>query len=71
VDAPYLVRHPRREPSNLRPELSRRVRAIEVWAALKFLGRNGLENLIDQCCRQTTDEDVERSIRAIASALVK
>jgi glutamate/tyrosine decarboxylase-like PLP-dependent enzyme len=51
ADAPYLVRARKREPNNLTPELSRRARGIEFWAALKFLGRDGLESLVDQSCR--------------------
>jgi glutamate/tyrosine decarboxylase-like PLP-dependent enzyme len=33
------------------PELSRRARGIEVWAALRSLGRTGLAELIDRPCR--------------------
>lgn len=32
------------------PEWSRRARGIPVYAALKELGREGVENLIDRCC---------------------
>jgi glutamate/tyrosine decarboxylase-like PLP-dependent enzyme len=32
------------------PELSRRARAIEVWAAMKSLGRAGLIDLIERTC---------------------
>jgi glutamate/tyrosine decarboxylase-like PLP-dependent enzyme len=32
------------------PEMSRRARAIEIWAALRSLGRTGLAELIDRCC---------------------
>jgi glutamate/tyrosine decarboxylase-like PLP-dependent enzyme len=51
VDAPYLERGATRESSNFTPEMSRRGRGIEIWAALKFLGREGLGELIDRCCR--------------------
>ena len=50
VDAPYLERGAKREGSNFTPEISRRARGIEIWAAMKFLGRDGLEALIDRCC---------------------
>jgi len=33
------------------PELSRRARGVEVWAALRSLGREGLADLIERCCR--------------------
>ena len=51
VQATYLVRDARRQPNTLTPELSRRARGVEWWAALKTLGRSGVEELIDRCCR--------------------
>jgi glutamate/tyrosine decarboxylase-like PLP-dependent enzyme len=33
------------------PESSRRARGIEVWAALRALGRRGLADLVERCCR--------------------
>lgn len=50
LDAPYLVRGGDHEPNDYTPELSRRARGVEIWAALKHLGREGLEALIDRCC---------------------
>jgi glutamate/tyrosine decarboxylase-like PLP-dependent enzyme len=41
----------RRDPGQFTPESSRRGRGIEVWAALRSLGRSGLEDLIEQTCR--------------------
>jgi glutamate/tyrosine decarboxylase-like PLP-dependent enzyme len=49
--AAYLPQSARREPSQYVPELSRRARGIEVWAALKSLGRSGVTELIDRNCR--------------------
>ena len=43
-----------REPSQYTPELSRRPRGIEVWAALRSLGRSGLADLIERTCRHAT-----------------
>jgi glutamate/tyrosine decarboxylase-like PLP-dependent enzyme len=40
-----------REPCFFTPELSRRARGVDVWAALKSLGRDGVEDLVDRCCR--------------------
>ncbi|NKB77531.1 MAG: aspartate aminotransferase family protein [Gammaproteobacteria bacterium] len=31
-------------------EMSRRARAVELWAVLRTLGRNGIESLVDQLC---------------------
>ena len=32
------------------PEASRRARAFPVWAALRFLGRDGVADLVERCC---------------------
>jgi glutamate/tyrosine decarboxylase-like PLP-dependent enzyme len=39
-----------RSPSDFTPELSRRARGVEVWAALKSLGRSGLVEMIEASC---------------------
>ncbi len=44
---------PNRNNNNYTPEMSRRARGIILWAALKELGRDGLEKLIDNMCRCT------------------
>jgi glutamate/tyrosine decarboxylase-like PLP-dependent enzyme len=49
--AAYLPQGSSREPSQHTPELSRRARGIEVWAALRTLGREGLADLIERTCR--------------------
>lgn len=49
--AAYLVVEAEREPMHYTPESSRRARGLEVWAALRSLGRSGLAELIDRCCR--------------------
>jgi glutamate/tyrosine decarboxylase-like PLP-dependent enzyme len=51
VTAAYLSDAPERKPSDFTPELSRRARGLEVWAALKSLGRAGLADTIERCCR--------------------
>jgi glutamate/tyrosine decarboxylase-like PLP-dependent enzyme len=51
VGAPYLIEGEDREPGHYTPEMSRRARGIEVWAALRSLGRSGLAELIDRTCR--------------------
>jgi glutamate/tyrosine decarboxylase-like PLP-dependent enzyme len=43
-----------RNPSDYTPELSRRARGVEVWAALRSLGRSGLDELVDRCCRHAS-----------------
>ena len=49
--AAYLAEGDQREPMEYTPEMSRRARGVEVWAALRTLGRSGLAEMIDQCCR--------------------
>jgi glutamate/tyrosine decarboxylase-like PLP-dependent enzyme len=51
VTAAYLPQGGHREPSQYTPELSRRARGVEIWAALKSLGRLGLTDLIERNCR--------------------
>ena len=51
ISAAYLPSSPTRDPANFTPELSRRARGIEVWAALHTLGRSGLADLIERTCR--------------------
>jgi glutamate/tyrosine decarboxylase-like PLP-dependent enzyme len=40
-----------RNPSDFTPELSRRGRGVDVWAALLSLGRTGLAEMIERMCR--------------------
>lgn len=51
MTAAYLPQSGPREPMSYSPDGSRRARAIDVWAALAFLGRDGLAELVDRCCR--------------------
>jgi glutamate/tyrosine decarboxylase-like PLP-dependent enzyme len=51
VNAPYLVVGEAREPNHFTPEFSRRARGVEVWAALRALGRRGVADLIERTCR--------------------
>ncbi len=51
MTAAYLPTGEHREPSLYTPELSRRARGIEIWAALKSLGRSGLAEMIERDCR--------------------
>jgi glutamate/tyrosine decarboxylase-like PLP-dependent enzyme len=51
VSAAYLVPAERRQPDEYTPEMSRRARGVEVWAALRSLGREGLADLIERSCQ--------------------
>jgi glutamate/tyrosine decarboxylase-like PLP-dependent enzyme len=52
--AAYLQESAGREPWHYVPEASRRARSIEVWAALRSLGRRGLADLIERNCTLAT-----------------
>jgi glutamate/tyrosine decarboxylase-like PLP-dependent enzyme len=50
MTAAYLEGGARREPTHHTPESSRRARGVELWAALKSMGREGLCSLIERTC---------------------
>jgi glutamate/tyrosine decarboxylase-like PLP-dependent enzyme len=49
--AAYLAAGQARDGCALVPEMSRRARGVEVWAALRSLGRRGVAELVERCCR--------------------
>ncbi len=51
VSASYLASDGRRNPMEYTPESSRRARGIELWAALRSLGRAGMAELVERTCR--------------------
>lgn len=53
VTAEYLPTDSvQRNPSDYAPELSRRGRGVDVWAALRSLGKDGVDDLVSRNCRQ-------------------
>ncbi|MCD2104581.1 pyridoxal-dependent decarboxylase [Rhodococcus erythropolis] len=40
-----------RDPVDYSPDMSRRARSLVLWATLRHLGRDGVADLIDRCCR--------------------
>ena len=50
VSAAYLPDSVEPEPYFNTPEMSRRARAIDTWAAIYSLGRRGVVDLIERCC---------------------
>jgi len=52
VRAAYLPVATVRDPSDYTPELSRRGRGVEVWAAMRTLGRRGLAEMFERNCAQ-------------------
>jgi glutamate/tyrosine decarboxylase-like PLP-dependent enzyme len=47
----YLSQEEARVPYQYTPDFSRRARGVEVWAALRQLGRAGLADLIERTCQ--------------------
>ncbi len=54
VQAEYFPVGAEREPMHWTPDSSRRARGVEVWAALKSLGRAGLAEMIERNCQCAT-----------------
>ena len=54
TSAAYLVNGERRDPYDYTPEFSRRARGVEVWAALRSLGLDGLADLVERSCRHAS-----------------
>ncbi|MEI6531040.1 MAG: aspartate aminotransferase family protein, partial [bacterium] len=40
----------KRDGMHYTPEMSRRARVVELWATLKSLGKDGVEELVDRLC---------------------
>jgi len=54
ISGAYLHLSDKRDSCLWTPEASRRARGIEIWAALKSLGRSGLAEMIERNCRQVS-----------------
>lgn len=52
--AAYLPDSDFRQPFQYTPEVSRRARGIEVWAAMLALGSTGVADLVERTCRYAT-----------------
>ncbi len=50
ISGAYIPSTSERDGMHYTPEMSRRARAVELWAALKSLGREGVEELVDRLC---------------------
>jgi glutamate/tyrosine decarboxylase-like PLP-dependent enzyme len=69
VSAVYLPPETaQRNPSDYTPELSRRARGVDVWAALHTLGRSGLAALVERCCRHA--RRFERELRQAGATIL-
>ena len=52
VSGEYLMLGQHRDAIDVGPDSSRRARGVDVWAALRQLGRSGLAEMIDRNCEQ-------------------
>lgn len=50
--AAYLAQGAGREPWQFTPDSSRRARGVELWAAMRSLGRSGLREMVERNCHQ-------------------
>ena len=55
----YIIYGENRDGMLFTPEMSRRGRAIELWATLKILGKRGVEELVDGLCDRAQQFAVE------------
>ena len=53
TSASYLAQGAQRHPFRCTPEMSRRARSVPLWAALRSLGRAGVAQMIERCCRHS------------------
>jgi len=55
ASASYFQWSEHRDGMNFRPSMSSRARAIELWAVLKTLGREGVQRLVEQLCENARE----------------
>ena len=55
ASASYFQWSEHRDGMNFRPSMSSRARAIELWAVLKTLGRQGVQRLVEQVCENARE----------------
>lgn len=68
ISGAYLIPSAQRDALDVTPDSSRRARAVDVWAALKTLGRAGVAEMIDRHCRQAAD--IAERLRAAGAEIL-
>jgi glutamate/tyrosine decarboxylase-like PLP-dependent enzyme len=68
IHASYLIEDAAGDPLDKVPEMSRRARGVPVWAALRSLGRTGVDDLVDRLVRNA--QAIAAGIRTIDGAEV-
>jgi glutamate/tyrosine decarboxylase-like PLP-dependent enzyme len=59
VTGSYLIHGEARDGYSYTPEMSRRARIVELWASIKYLGEEGIEELVDGLHERTIQFAVE------------
>lgn len=68
VTGSYLMHGENRDGYSYTPEMSRRAHIIELWAAIKYLGQDGIKELVEGLCDRTNqfaDEIKEAGFKVI------
>lgn len=68
VSGTYIVHSQNRDGMFYTPEMSRRARSIELWAAMKYLGKEGIDELVyglHQRAEQISRELIEEGFRVL------
>ena len=55
ASASYFQWSAERDPMRYTPSMSKRARAVELWAVLRTLGREGVARLVEQLCGHAAD----------------
>ncbi len=50
ISGSYIINSEKRDNMHYTSEMSHRARAVELWATLKYLGKVGIEELVDRLC---------------------
>src|SRR5215207_10653811 len=68
TQAPYLKTGSTVAPKDMGPEFSRSARGVEVWAALRSLGRRCVADLVESLCSYATTR--AQGLRALGYGVV-
>ncbi len=64
----YLIYSEHREPMLYGPEMSKRSRAIELWATMKYLGKQGIDDMVTDFYLRS--KQLEKGLRALGFEIV-
>ncbi len=64
----YILYSEQRDPLLYTPELSKRSRAIELWATMKYLGKSGIDEMVTGFYQRA--KQLEKGLRALNFAII-